>query len=223
MSCSLTETLEDELTTLRSINGRMRGFLYRCLNDQQYTAIFVTQSIENLTGYATGDFIQNKVRSLASLIDPVDATHVTDEIDTSLSQRKSWTMDYRMLTKDGQSVWVREVGGGVFSTDGELLYTEGLILGVEGERATELNNERRLVSMTQATNAILDDADAILQTIRTLSLLSFNARVEAAHAGESGRGFAVVANEMKLLANNTDTLAKRISASVKTVRAVMNN
>nr|WP_276530398.1 methyl-accepting chemotaxis protein [Burkholderia multivorans] len=84
-----------------------------------------------------------------------------------------------------------------------------------------MRNQQRFKAMTSGTNQIIADADEILTLIRILSLLSFNARVEAARAGESGRGFSVVASEMKRLADSTDALAKRITASIRNVRAVM--
>jgi hypothetical protein len=118
---------------------------------------------------------------------------------------------------------VREVGGGVYSETGELRFLEGLVIEVQGERAAQLAAQHRLTAMTAATNPILADVDEILRTIRTLSILSFNARVEAARAGDAGRGFTVVASEMKRLADDTDKLAKRISERVKVARQVLAN
>lgn len=75
--------------------------------------------------------------------------------------------------------------------------------------------------MTAATHPILADIDEILKTIRTRSILSFNARVEAARAGDAGRGFTVVAAEMKRLADDTDKLARQLSERVKVARQVL--
>lgn len=216
-------SLDDELSILRSITYRLNGFLYRCMNDATYSVLYVTPSIETLTGYAASEFFGEHPRTMTSLLDREDAAHMESMVNKALSRKESWTIDYRLKTKNHGSVWIREVGGGVFGEDGELLFIEGLVLGVEGERAAELRKQERLVALTTETNGILSDADDILTTIKTLSLLSFNARVEAARAGEAGRGFAVVASEMKRLADGTDRLAKGIATRVSRVRAAMAN
>ncbi|WP_395065797.1 PAS domain-containing protein [Paraburkholderia silvatlantica] len=211
----------DELGIMHSITGRMRGFLYRQLNDASYTVVYATPSIETLTGYPASEFVNNAVRTLTSLTEKEDEAYVIDVVRKALAKREPWTIDYRIRRARGSAVWVREVGGGVFAESGELKYLEGLVMEVQGERAAQLASESRLASMTAATNPILADVDEILKTIRTLSILSFNARVEAARAGDAGRGFTVVAAEMKRLADDTDKLAKRISERVRVARHVL--
>ncbi|AFC85179.1 PAS domain S-box protein [Frateuria aurantia] len=64
-----------------------------------------------------------------------------------------------------------------------------------------------LVSLTRRVEHIADD---IRQVAMQTHMLSLNAAIEAAHAGDGGRGFAVLATEIRRLAQQSKTSASEI-------------
>jgi methyl-accepting chemotaxis protein len=70
-------------------------------------------------------------------------------------------------------------------------------------------------SLSGASTGLRGMAEDVAKLARQTNLLSFNAAIEAARAGDSGRGFAVVAAEVRRLSTESGETGRRIGSQVE--------
>ena len=210
-----------QANVIESVASRLNGFFYRCQNDAGYTMLFMTDGIELLTGYPTSEFLNNRVRTFTSVVEPKDIRLVDAAVGRGVETKSKWEIDYRLVKCDGNPIWIHESGAGIFDDNGQLLFLEGVCIDISAQKLQEGKLEQLVSRISGTSNDIVEAVQHILGELRTLKLLALNARIEAARAAEHGAGFAVVAQEMKSLADTTREEADRIRSLMETLQTLL--
>lgn len=96
------------------------------------------------------------------------------------------------------------------------------IRGMDGMRDQIQDTSKRIKRLGESSQQISDIVSLIDDLAEQTNLLSLNAAIQAAMAGESGRGFAVVADEVQRLAERSAEATQQITGLVKNIQADTN-
>jgi PAS domain S-box-containing protein len=132
-------------TLLRSLVANIPGAVYRCACDEHWTMQWLSDAVEEISGYPASDFIESSVRTFTSVIHPDDREQVEQTVMHGVQARRPFTLEYRIVRRDGQIRWVLERGQLQQAGDGRR-WLDGAIFDITARRAAELAlREREIV------------------------------------------------------------------------------
>ncbi len=140
----------------RTLVANIPGANYRCKFDEYWTMEYISEEIENISGYPATDFLNNSVRSFASIIHPEDKLIVEPIALEAIAKKEIYIYEYRIVASDGGFRWVHERGQGIFDKDGNIAHLDGVILDITERKEAEqiiIGQQRRLELALDAANA----------------------------------------------------------------------
>ncbi len=135
--------LVESQRTLVTLLDNLPGLAYRCLNDKNWTMVFLSDSCLSLTGYSSEELLQEKNQ----LIHTEDQDRVWESVQKALQEKKPFQIEYRIHTTTGKEKWVWEQGSGIFSKKGEVQFLEGYITDITNRKNFEDTLERRMSAL----------------------------------------------------------------------------
>ena len=120
----------------REIGGFLPAIMYRCLDDPSWTAIYVTEGMLALTGYAHDDFLSGRVH-YSDIMLPDDLERTRSGIRAALSEGRVYEGEHRIRHRDGSVRWIWCRLKGVFGPAGGVECLEGMNLDITGRKRHE--------------------------------------------------------------------------------------
>ncbi len=114
---------------LSTIVSQLPGAAFRCAGDERLTALFVSDGMEPLTGYAPQDFTAGRVQ-LGELAEPGTAGGLGQAIAAAIARREPFETEYRIRDRRGAERWLLVRGRPIFADNGALRFIEGLAIDV---------------------------------------------------------------------------------------------
>lgn len=201
-----TEILHQKMVKEAEINKKQNDFIKHTLkvnSDHLYS--FSDQLLQSIAG-----FMQNSQDQAAAI----------EEVSASVEQVSAGTENVKSST-DQQFEGIESLSK-VMKATTEIMQemiqlTQGFLQKMQDIACNAKSGEESLALMNETMNTIgksSGEITGIIAIINDISdkinLLSLNAAIEAARAGDYGRGFAVVADEISKLADQTATSIKTI-------------
>ncbi|WP_200371968.1 PAS domain S-box protein [Rhodovibrio salinarum] len=157
------------------------------------------------------EFLRQRCRGISQaceLTEFVTTADIDAAGESGLRIEVEWPRgDGQFIVLDGSFTAVREVDGQVSKY---LMYGND----VTDRRRVINETDAALGEVQQSSREITGMADAVNGIAEQTNLLALNATIEAARAGDAGRGFAVVAQEVKNLAQKSQSAAHDIQTRI---------
>jgi PAS domain S-box-containing protein len=134
----LEQALRTSEEQLRSLIANIPGITFRCRNAPGWPLVFVSDAIESMTGYPVADFLGDPPRRLfGELVHPEDWPAVRQGALAAVEQRRPFTLEYRIIHRDGSIHWFWGNGNVVLGASGEVELLDGVVLDISNRRLME--------------------------------------------------------------------------------------
>lgn len=126
---------------LDTIIDSLPGFVCRHRMEAGWPLEFVKGSPETITGY-TGEELENEINFIEEIVHPEDRESVQSDIAKGLDEADGYELSYRIVTKDGQTKWIKEHGGIVTDPGSDVKRFDGFITDITAQKEYELELEQ---------------------------------------------------------------------------------
>ncbi len=135
----LLETVRQKEEHFRSLVEQLPAVTYQDIaenNPGDFVTAFVSPQVETLMGYPAESFISDS-GLWNRLIHPDDHDRVVKRNAEHYATRQPDRIEYRMITRNGEVIWVRDESIILISEDGEKLISQGVVFDITEQKQAD--------------------------------------------------------------------------------------
>ena len=158
---------------LSTLLSNLPGMAYRCVNDENWTMVFLSDGVRELTGYEADELLLNKVKAYGDLIHEEDRLLVYKQIQDSMTRDNTFELVYRIYHKDGSIKWLWEKGRPIYKGT-RPLFIEGFVTDITElkEKDKQIQNIQKIEILGELAGGLAHDFNNVLGGISgTLSIM----------------------------------------------------
>ncbi|HLO32470.1 MAG TPA: GAF domain-containing protein [Anaerolineales bacterium] len=128
--------------------------------DEHGTTIYISPRIEELTGYAPEEWRADPGIWMRS-IHAEDRARIAKASTISYEHGSRFLAEYRIIRRDGQTVWIKEDTNLIYDNEGNPLYWQGIMLDITREKEDEAALQRQVEELAVIHSASVAASNAL--------------------------------------------------------------
>jgi PAS domain S-box-containing protein len=149
-----------------TLTSNLPGMVYRCRNEPGWPMEDVRGDVASFTGHTAAELESGEVQWGDDVLHPDDREWIWEEVQSSLEERGSFEVTYRIRTREGETRWAWERGRGIYGPDGDLEALEGFITDITDQKERERRLERQNERFDELASVVSHDLRTPISTAR---------------------------------------------------------